>query len=468
MFNVVKGGMMKKRRVSNLLAAMGSLLLLGLFVVASGPALALTTEDRIKALEEELSQLKTEQVELQEDALAAKKKKGGLPKFSYRPRRGITITGANKEFSWNMYYEYHVHMYNYTDGVAADGFAAGDLFFRRNRPRFRICWAACFYEIRFGFDMDTGDIVTSQDTALYIHMEKMNPWLPTIGISDKGGQSSTYVSRSSSSSAHVEMARDLLVDSNMDVLSHQGIGLGWINVPVGQGDALFWIEYKPCANCDQNAQAETDRKQLFVKFGMRPWRKSKSKWLKRIKLGGSINANAIDPDDPNTGNKRLRLRTMERQERIVVFDRKNVMGEHLNAQFGMEWGAGPYLFRFAGAHAQFDGSKSGNSEGLFTGGANKAGSLLLGWRFLRADAECKDGADCVPGGSHASGNHLIGRELDLWYWIRPGFSVGMWWMWWSTPNMPSSVYHSVGCGKEGSVGKDCDWHTVNMGARINW
>jgi hypothetical protein len=110
-------------------------------------------------------------------------------------------------------------------------------------------------------------------------------------------------------------------------------------------------------------------------------------------------------------------------------------------------------------------------KGFLTGSSRTPHSLLLGWSFSRSDMDCGSGADCTPGGSTSSKGHLTKRELDLWYFLRPGLSVGAWWNWWDTPNMPTTLQRDVGCVNNRAnerVGKSCDWHSVNVGLRANF
>ena len=147
--------------------------LLGALIFAVAPVRAQSVDDKIQNLEQELSQLKSQQIEMKKDAAAAA---AALPSFSYRPGSGVTIAAADKSWSLNFSYEFHVHMYNHIDGAAHAGLSTGDLFFRRNRPYITYCWADCFYELLFGLDMDTTDIADEQNTVLSFHLEQMNPY----------------------------------------------------------------------------------------------------------------------------------------------------------------------------------------------------------------------------------------------------------------------------------------------------
>src|SRR3990170_630866 len=105
---------MKKRVFS----IMGLSFLLAAFALAAVPAQAQNVEQKIQALEQELSQLKSEQIELRKDATAAA---AALPTFTYRPGNGLAITAAGQSWELRWYHEFHLHIYNHLDGGAAPG-----------------------------------------------------------------------------------------------------------------------------------------------------------------------------------------------------------------------------------------------------------------------------------------------------------------------------------------------------------
>jgi hypothetical protein len=454
------------------------------------PVWAQSVDDKIKALEDQLSrlkaeqqQVKSEQMELRKEATAAA---AALPTFSYRPGSGVTIAAADRNWSLNFSYEFHVHMYNPINSDAHTGLADGDLFFRRNRPYFTYCWADCFYELYFGLDFDTGHIASERKTGLYFHLEQMNPYLPTAFVGDTAGENAAYVERSSSSSAIVEYARDLLDDADIDSELHRAIGIGWINVPFGTGDFLLDLDYKPGAGINQNKTATTDRKQFFLKAGMRPFRQLKNKWIRGLKFGFGLQTDSVDPNS-GAGNNRLRLRTNgDRPNRLTVFDTGTNIGSgtHYNWQYGLEWVIGPYTFRSEDGYTSFDNGNSPKVSGYFwsiahelflwspkgflTGSSSTAGSFQLGWQFARSDASCPSGTDCIPGSSTSSANHLILRQLAAWYYIRPRLSVGTWWNWFSTSNTPTTIQEEIGCSSTPKTGKNCNYYQVNLGLRMNF
>ena len=62
-------------------------------LLAAVPAWAQSVDDKIKALEQELGQLKSQQVELKKEATAAA---AALPSFSYRPGNGVDIDSGGQ------------------------------------------------------------------------------------------------------------------------------------------------------------------------------------------------------------------------------------------------------------------------------------------------------------------------------------------------------------------------------------
>ena len=118
---------MEKQR--KLLTALG-LLLAGFFVAAA--AGAQNVDDKIKALEQELSALKSQQMELKKEATAAA---AALPSFSYRPGNGVDITAADK--SWGLRFGMEAHLRTlFESGQDAVGRTNGEVMLRRWRPVF--------------------------------------------------------------------------------------------------------------------------------------------------------------------------------------------------------------------------------------------------------------------------------------------------------------------------------------------
>src|ERR1044072_1803530 len=90
---------MKKRFVK--------LALLSAVLFAAAPAFAQSVDDKIKSLEQELSQLKEQQVELKKEATAAA---AALPTFEYRPGNGLGIEAADKPGGGRLHREAHFRL----------------------------------------------------------------------------------------------------------------------------------------------------------------------------------------------------------------------------------------------------------------------------------------------------------------------------------------------------------------------
>src|SRR6266536_4314873 len=197
-----------------LLTALGCLLA-GIFVAAA--AEAQNVDDKIKALEQELSSLKSQQIELKKESTAAA---AALPSFNYRPGNGVEITAADQ--SWGVRFGIEAHLRTlFESGQDAVGRTNGEVMLRRWRPSIFYCIDNCLYEIEMTWDMDgfgTGNAKNSTNTATgsimhrgvtHFHLENLNPFLPTV---DVGGDVSTSfsLSRQGSSSVGTQMEYDLL------------------------------------------------------------------------------------------------------------------------------------------------------------------------------------------------------------------------------------------------------------------
>jgi cell division protein FtsB len=519
----LEGGKEMRGKRILLSACIASLALL-VFTAPTVRAQNTKLDDRIQALEDELiklraeqQQVKTEQMELKREATEAA---AALPEFSYRPGRGVTIMAADKSWSINFSYQLHMHMQNHLDGEANPGgkgaaqfsyndkFTTGDIFSRRNQPWFIYCWNNCFYEMLFALDADSNEVIGVQRTEFVTHFEQMNPWYPTLWVGNPGGETHRYVSRSSSGSAQVETPSDMLSDSSAHNLSHRAIGFGWRNVALGSGDVFLAFEYagNPFSSAGSNnvlgggASAvpsgsiensdNDDAHTFFVKAGMRPFSATKNKWLQKTKFGFGLSVNSPSLSWAAT-TRRLRLTSTDRVGRLDLMDIRNIgSGIHNKFEYGMEWGVGPYLLRIVNGLSSFEdkarltaGAHKGvhghfwsianelflwSPKGFLTGSANTPGSVVAGWNFARADASCG-----VPGcdlSGEFSRNFVTQKELDVWYWIRPGISVGAWWNWWSAANVVTGDQEGIGCKKGGSevAGKSCEWHTLNLGLRLDF
>ena len=85
--------------------------MLAAFLLTAGSVQAQSVNDKINALEQELQQLKEQQIELKKEATAAA---AAMPSFSYRPGNGVKIEAADKSWSFRHSLESHFR-YNFLE-----------------------------------------------------------------------------------------------------------------------------------------------------------------------------------------------------------------------------------------------------------------------------------------------------------------------------------------------------------------
>ncbi len=133
--------MRKKMWLASMLAA---------FLLTAGTVQAQSVSDKISVLEQELPQLKEQQVELKKEATAAA---AALPSFSYRPGNGVNIEAADK--AWGLRFTVESHFrYNFENGRDQTGRTNGEMMGRRFRPGVFYCINNCLWEIEATLDLD--------------------------------------------------------------------------------------------------------------------------------------------------------------------------------------------------------------------------------------------------------------------------------------------------------------------------
>ena len=139
---------------------------------AAAPASAQGIDDKIKAMEQELTQLKEQQVELKKEATAAA---AALPNFSYRPGGGLNIEAADKAWSINFGLEGHMRML-FESGADQAGRTNGEVLGRRFRSQFTYCINNCFTRLTFGMTMTVGARIRRCSAArCQCTFEQINP-----------------------------------------------------------------------------------------------------------------------------------------------------------------------------------------------------------------------------------------------------------------------------------------------------
>src|SRR5262250_3542386 len=231
---------MKKRSLG---LVIGLSLLAGLLAAAI-PARAQDVDQKIKALEDELTRLKEDQAQVKSEQIEMRKQAteaaAALPNFSYRPGGGMLIEAADKSWSFRASIEAHFRIL-FESGLAQAGRETGGIMGRRFRPWFYYCVNDCFYELWAALDLDgfgTGNAKNSVNTAtssilqrglLWVHFEKINPWLPNL-YAGMDGPSEISQYRQGSTQIGAQLEYDLLSRNTFDDGRFgNGIGFNWLD-----------------------------------------------------------------------------------------------------------------------------------------------------------------------------------------------------------------------------------------------
>jgi len=487
---------------------------LTVFLLPALPAAAQSVDDKIKALEQELSSLKSQQIELKKEATAAAE---ALPTFSYRPGNGVNIEAANKAWGIRFSMEAGLRML-FESGQDQVGRTNGEIMLRRWRPNFFYCIDNCLYEIEQQFDLDgfgTGNAKNSTNTGtssiiqrgvVHFHLENLNPFMPTVDI---GGDVSTSfsLSRRGSSTTGAQLEYDLLsrnfgpntgragwgIVMNWDDRSLSGIG-----IPGRIGRYQFGMA--SVNEGDDNLSSFTDRKDFVQYISLFPFSQIKNKWIQGFMFEfGAWFCNIDQRQTADNGCARLRIQDNGDAARQTLFDTgANSIGEGLATAFmpGITWEIGPYRLRAvrmfvqaedgnfspppAGGSVAKRGKKRGRDflighdlflwspKGWLTGSANIPGSILVGTHFERTDVSCAT-PRCGPinGGQFHRGTYLV-REWDLWYFIAPRMSIGGGVWWYDASNLTTTVQKNLGVNKNGRPGGGGQWTDGNINFRYQF
>ncbi len=156
---------------------MGALALAASPVQAQHHAGGSDVDTRIQALERELTQLKQNQEAANEESALAAEMKG--PSFKYSAGKGLTIAAADN--LWSITFGQRLQVYTsfwLTNDNPEEGYQNGVIRIRRFRPNINVTSQYGFYEVKWTF---SGKSTVAFDGDAYLHFEKTNPWLPTVG-----------------------------------------------------------------------------------------------------------------------------------------------------------------------------------------------------------------------------------------------------------------------------------------------
>jgi hypothetical protein len=455
---------------------------------------------------------------MKKDATAAA---AALPTFEYRPGRGMTISAADKSWSFNTSFRLHLHNYNIIDGKPNfsdggdqinSGATQGELFPRRVRLNWTFCWSDCFVTLETAIDGEQAPRNANfRDNELGFHFEQWNPYLPYFSIGLRRGAGRTHIGRSSDNDGKAE--HSIIVDGFQwgGAGSHAGLGLGWDEVDAGPGNWSLFLNLATSRQGTYQEFVNDDRKGLLAFIGTQPFANIKNKWIQGLDIGFGYQAQSHNrPENmfEAGGVSEVRVRNVERRGRFDLF-RPGALGicdggaEDCDQNYGngwswivlpgLKWTIGPYMFRAVWVKTQYEGKDDGlrglegqgwtvdnqiflwSPKGIFTGSQTTPNSIMFAVGFERGDMNCGVGCDASPGAGAFHSNTIINREAALWWWIRPSLALGTWTHWWTSANTPVRTQVASGCkdnitaaeaGK--GAGRKCDFYSVNTGIRFRW
>jgi hypothetical protein len=487
------------------------------FLLAAAPAVADSElAAQIKELKERLSQLEQQQIEMTKEATAAA---AALPTFSYRPGSGMMIEAADKSWSFRASMRTDLRVL-FQSGLAEAGRETGGVFARRFRPDFYYCINDCLYEIQATLDLDgfgTGNAKNATNTGtgsilhhglLWVHLEKINPWLPTFLIGMDGNSSlSSYRQGSDLNGAQLEY--DLLSRNTFDDGTWgNGFGFNWDNhslsgIGIPGRLTRFNVAYANTREGDDGLSSFREQRSVTTYINVEPFSELKNKWLQGLGLDFGAwfcpNESNHTPQNPQSiACNRLRIQDVISAGRQTLFDTGvaansgAIRGSGLTHLLmpGLGWSIGPYRLRAVGGFQRYDGKNpnwKGNEflighdlflwspKGFLTGNASTPGSILFGTHFERTDVSCPSAGLCNNGGQF-NRNRILLREWDLWYFLAPSMSVGLNWLWYDASNLraaaknnANNVQQNLGCANGAGVpGRGCDWLDFSISYRYQF
>jgi len=501
--------------------------LLAAFLLAAGSVWAQTIDDKIKTLEQELIQLKEQQIEMKKEATSAA---AAMPSFIYRPGSGLMIEAADKSWSFRTAFEGQMR-YVFMGGRDQVGRSQGELEGRRFRPEFYLCINNCLWQIDWRLDLDGfGGNTALQRGVIYFDAEQLHPWLPKLQLGmDTTNAGPNSLSRQGSGNVGAQAEYDLhTVNNGFNTGSaSSGMSLIWddrslsaIGIPGRIG--RFQVGMNSYAEGGDGLALNTDRKDFAAYLSIMPMSQVKNKWLSGFTFEyGAWFCNVDGRASATAGNangcNRYRVQNRSPGAQALFDTGANTIGDGLHVAHGpgIVYSVGPYTLRAMGHwQTSHDGSGAGTNvqlgntrghkaahsfliahdlyvwspKGWLTGSATEPGSILTGTHFERVDMslDCGQGSgfNCATGGfggaaatSHFAQfhrNRILLREWDLWYVLAPRLNVGVNVLWYDAANLrngQNGAAHNLGICNTPVTTANCrsgiggDWVDVFLNLR---
>jgi hypothetical protein len=491
------------------------------FLLVGAPARADDVDQRIKALEDELTrlkseqaQVKTEQMEMRKEATAAA---AALPNFSYRPGGGMLIEAPDKSWSFRTSLEAHFRLL-FESGKVQAGRETGAIMGRRFRPWFYYCVNDCFYELQTALDLDgfgTGNAKNSTNTGgssilqrgtLWVHLEKLNPFLPAF-YTGMDGEAAISSYRQGSSSTGAQLEYDLLSRNTGFNTGRwgNGFGLNWQDkdlsgIGIPGRIPLLNIVYATIGEGDDGLSSFRLSRSLSTYMNIEPFSQIKNKWIQGIafEMGAwfcpATNETAVGLTNlaASVGCTSVRIQDNGDGGRQTLFASAGLYGRGLTHLLmpGVAWTVGPYRLRVVGGFQRDDsthkhvgavdiegsrGNQKGNMflighdlflwspKGFLTGDSTTPGTIQVGTHFERTDVSC--GFSNCAAGAQFSKSRILLREWDLWYYLANRMSIGAALLWYDASNLRTGVgqagsnlgIFSQRCPAAACSGRGGDW-----------
>ena len=410
-----------------LFGAASAVAMVGLFVVAA-PAGVAGTDERIKALETELQQLKAdqqraekEQSQVRADALAAKMK---MPSIRYRNGRGLTFRAADRSWQFTMGAKVQAQMGFFPDRGDDSDLAQGGMALRHmeNDTYFRLHNG--LYE--FGLTADFGggrEAASVKSERFRINLNNWSPYYPKICVLLLcNGTQSPHNRVSSSGGATLERAPAF--DNRFSTFGGKGVGLNWERVPVGNMRvdrfSLSYLSNGSMSNDNYyDFEQRSNLKGFLVGTIVKPFAKHKDMYAKGLRVGFTFVNELAE-------NTRMRVRTRNRFNRETVFDIPAVSGKYTYVEPWIDWSGGPWHLGYTwGRHT---GENKGDTDAVITTNTIETGVYVWGpkgflsgsrnggWRltYTHNRTEMDKGGFANPG--EVRGNRYTENILMLrWY-----------------------------------------------------
>jgi outer membrane murein-binding lipoprotein Lpp len=363
-----------------LFGAAGAVAMAGLLVVAA-PAGAASTDERIKALEAELQQLKTDQQrvekdqsQMQSDALAAKMK---MPSIRYRNGRGLIFRAADRSWQIGVGGQFQAQMAFFPE-IGDDtnsNLAQGSMFGRHMETDTYFRLMNGLYEFGLTADFSGGRQAASVKSETFrIKLGNWGPYYPNIHVlAVSPGTQSPHNRVSSTSGATLERAPAF--DNRFSTFSTKGLGLNWEKVPVGSmmvnRFSFAYLSNGSMVNDDRYDWDSSDKKGVVLGITVDPFAKHKDMYTKGIRLGFTYVNSLAD-------GARMRVRT-RRPHRATLFDIRDDLGKYTYAEPWIDWNGGPFHAGYTwGRHTSENKSAEGGGDPTITTNMIEAGVYVWG------------------------------------------------------------------------------------------